>query len=77
MGRDPFDDLERIGAWEKLIAWGQAQQCAENARFVCEAGAAPDHGMNADEAVASAQAEVGFLPPTPTPGPPRSEPAAP
>ena len=27
---DPFDQLERIGTWEKVIAWAQAHQCAES-----------------------------------------------
>ena len=32
-----FDQLERIGTWEKVIAWAQARQCAEISRFVTDA----------------------------------------
>ena len=60
-GVDGFDRLERIGTWEKVIAWAQARQCAEISRFMADSVAAPSHGMSAEQAVESAQAEVGLM----------------
>jgi len=58
---DSFDQLERIGAWEKIVAWAQARQCVEIVGFVADATAAPSHGMSADQAAESARAEVGLV----------------
>jgi hypothetical protein len=58
---DPFEELEQIGAWEKVVAWAQAQQYTRVARFVATAEAAPAAGMSAAQAVESAQAEVGLM----------------
>jgi Domain of unknown function (DUF222) len=55
-GRSGWERIERIGAWERLIAWTQACQLLEIARFAAEAtGPAPD---DIDESVA---AEVGLI----------------
>lgn len=56
-----FDQLARIGTWEKVIAGAQARQCVEITGFVADAGLAPSHGMTADQGVESAQAEVGLM----------------
>ncbi|GAA3055994.1 HNH endonuclease signature motif containing protein [Pseudonocardia yunnanensis] len=58
---DRFEVLERIGGWEKIIAWAQARQYEEIARFVATAEAGPPAGMNQVQAVESAQAEVALM----------------
>src|SRR5438132_790570 len=57
-GDQPFDRLERLGAWEKLVGWAQACQAVELAQFVDAAAAAPPPGWDGAEAVESAEAEV-------------------
>ncbi|MCH6169590.1 HNH endonuclease signature motif containing protein [Pseudonocardia alaniniphila] len=58
---DRFELLERIGGWEKIIAWAQARQYEEIAQFVATAETAPPLGLNAMQAVKSAQAEVALM----------------
>lgn len=60
-GTDRFDRMERIGTWEKVIAWAQAHQCAEIARFVADSVTEPSHGMTAEQAGESARAEIGLM----------------
>lgn len=58
------DRVERIGAWEKIIAWAQAHQCAEIAGFVddaAKAAAREPRGFCAQDAMASAEAEVALI----------------
>ena len=33
---DSFEQLERMGAWEKVIAWAQARQYEEITQFVAD-----------------------------------------
>jgi hypothetical protein len=55
-GRSGWERIERIGAWERLIAWAQAAQLLEIARFATEAtGPAPE------DTAASVAAEVGLM----------------
>ncbi|GAA3090073.1 hypothetical protein GCM10010464_62430 [Pseudonocardia yunnanensis] len=58
---DRFELLERIGGWEKIIAWAQARQYEEISQFVASAEASPAAGLNAAQAVESAQAEVALM----------------
>jgi Domain of unknown function (DUF222) len=55
-GRSGWERIERIGAWERLIAWTQACQLLEIARFAAEAtGPAPE------DTAESVAAEVGLI----------------
>jgi hypothetical protein len=55
-GRSGWERIERIGAWERLIAWAQAAQLLEIARVATEAtGPAPE------DTAASVTAEVGLM----------------
>jgi hypothetical protein len=56
-----YEKLERIAAWEKVIAWAQARQCAEITSYVDDAEAAPADGMSPVRAYESARAEVGLV----------------
>ncbi|WP_433276349.1 DUF222 domain-containing protein [Pseudonocardia xinjiangensis] len=58
---DRFEQVERIGGWEKVIAWAQARQYAEITQFVAAAETSPAAGLTAAHAVESAQAEVGMM----------------
>ncbi|GAA3107201.1 hypothetical protein GCM10010464_82590 [Pseudonocardia yunnanensis] len=58
---DRFELLERIGGWEKIIAWAQARQYEDIAQFVASAEASPAAGLNSAQAVESAQAEVALM----------------
>ncbi|WP_433556633.1 DUF222 domain-containing protein [Pseudonocardia xinjiangensis] len=58
---DRFEQVERIGAWEKVIAWAQARQYAEITQFMVAAETGPAAGLTAAQAVESAQAEVGMM----------------
>jgi hypothetical protein len=58
---DRFELLERIGGGEKIIAWAQARQYEEIARFVATAETTPAVGLNPVQAVESAQAEVALM----------------
>lgn len=58
---DDFERLERIGAWEKIIAWAQARQYAEIADVVSLAQSSPADGFTPAEAVESAEAEIGLM----------------
>jgi len=51
-----FERLERIGGWERLIAWAQAQQAREIAGFIAVA-----EGEESEQAMQSAVAEVGLM----------------
>ena len=53
VGVGDFERLERIAAWEKVIAWAQAKQCAEITGFVDDAEAAPASGVSAARAYES------------------------
>ncbi len=58
------DRVERIGAWEKVIAWAQARQCAEIASFVDDTAAmaaAEPRGFTVQDAIASAEAEIALI----------------
>ena len=58
------DRVERIGAWEKIIAWAQARQCAEIASFVDDTAAmaaAEPRGFTVQDAIASAEAEIALI----------------
>ncbi len=61
MRPDDFERLERIGAWEKIIAWAQARQYEEIVDVVSRAESAPADGFTSTEAVASAEAEIGLM----------------
>lgn len=56
-----FERVERIGAWEKIIAWAQAQQIAEIAAFVAEAESEPDPVHAPPELALSAEAEIRLM----------------
>jgi hypothetical protein len=58
---DRFEVLERIGGWEKIIAWAQARQYEEITQFVASSETTPPTGMSAVQAVESAQAEVALM----------------
>lgn len=57
-----FEALERVGAWERIIAWAQARQMREMYSFMCRAHAR-NQALGADEGQAydSAVAEVGLM----------------
>lgn len=57
-----FESLERVGAWERVIAWAQARQAREMASFIRDANAR-NAAMGAHEVQAheSAVAEVGLM----------------
>ncbi|MGH3830188.1 MAG: DUF222 domain-containing protein [Pseudonocardiaceae bacterium] len=57
-----FESLERVGAWERVIAWAQARQAREIASFMRDA-TARNTAMGAHEVQAheSAVAEVGLM----------------
>lgn len=55
-----FEQVERIGAWDRVIAWAQSMQLAEMDSFVSRAQpAAP--ARRREDAVDSAQAEIGLM----------------
>lgn len=56
-----FEKVERVGAWEKVIAWAQAQQATEIADLVATAEATPDPFMTALERANSAEAEIRLM----------------
>ncbi|NMH96973.1 DUF222 domain-containing protein [Pseudonocardia acidicola] len=58
---DGFECLERIGGWQKVIAWAQACQAREIAGFVGRAEADPPRGCTRAEAVDPATAEIGLM----------------
>ncbi len=64
VGRDPqdrdFEAVERIAAWERVIAWAQARQIREVAGFAGRAQSDPPPGVAPGDAVSSAAAEVGL-----------------
>jgi Domain of unknown function (DUF222) len=60
-GAGDYERLERIAAWEKVIAWAQAEQCSEITGFVDDAEATPGVGMDPVQAYESARAEVGLV----------------
>ena len=63
-GRTNHERIERIGAWEKIIAWAQAHQYDEIARFVDDAAAeaaADRRGFTVEDAIASAEAEIALV----------------
>ncbi len=53
--------LERIGGWERVIAWAQANQLAEMAGFVAHVESQPRYGMWLSRASESAVAEIGLM----------------
>jgi hypothetical protein len=57
-----FEALERIGGWERIIAWAQARQIREMAPFVRSAEAR-NRALGAYDSLAheSAVAEVGLM----------------
>lgn len=55
------DRLERLAAWERIVAWAQARQIIEIAGFVDAAAAAPAPGSYGLEAVESAEAEIALM----------------
>jgi Domain of unknown function (DUF222) len=58
-----YERVERIGAWEKIIAWAQAQQCAEIADYLDTAAhtARGSRRVSAEDALASAEAEIALV----------------
>ena len=64
-GRHPedvgFEILERVGAWDKVIAWAQASQHAEITRFVQHSHAHRPSGVSDEQLRAGAVAEVGLM----------------
>lgn len=61
LAASPFEQVERIGGWERIIAWAQARQYAEIAAFARAAEDTPAEGLGPTEAVESAQAEIGLM----------------
>lgn len=57
----PFERLERIAAWEKIIAWAQAQQYTEITGCVEAAEQAPPDGYSPTDAAESTRAEIGLI----------------
>jgi Domain of unknown function (DUF222) len=57
-----FETLERVGAWERVIAWAQARQCREMTSFM-DSAEARNKAMGACDSQAhdSAVAEVGLM----------------
>lgn len=60
-GGSSWDRLERIGGWEKVIAWAQASQIREIARYAVTAMTDPAYGDDPEQMEASAVAEVGLM----------------
>jgi hypothetical protein len=60
-GGSTWERLERIGGWDRVIAWAQAVQLREIAGFATAARADPAFGDNADQIEASVAAEVGLM----------------
>jgi hypothetical protein len=57
-----FETLERVGAWERVIAWAQARQCREMTSFM-DSAEARNKALGACDSQAhdSAVAEVGLM----------------
>jgi Domain of unknown function (DUF222) len=53
--------VERIGGWERVIAWGQAEQIREMAGLVRAAEVDPAFGDDPEQVYASVCAEVGLM----------------
>jgi hypothetical protein len=60
-GGSSAEHLERIGAWERLIAFAQAAQLREIARFVAAAEADPAFGDDPEQVHASVCAAIGSM----------------
>lgn len=60
-GGSSWDCLERIGGWEKVIAWAQAAQIREIAGFAAASVTDPAYGEDPGQVEASAIAEVGLM----------------
>lgn len=56
-----YEILERVGAWEKIIAWAQASQQVETARFMQHAERTRPRGLSWEQNRAGATAEVGLM----------------
>ncbi|MGH3982257.1 MAG: hypothetical protein ACRDST_06120, partial [Pseudonocardiaceae bacterium] len=61
-GASEFEALERVGAWERMIAWAQARQAREMTWFV-DSATARNRAVGACDSQAheSAVAEVGLM----------------
>ncbi len=55
-----FEQIERIGAWDRMIAWAQSMQLAEMAAFVSRSESDAPPAMR-DVANESAVAEIGLM----------------
>lgn len=60
-GGSSWDRLERIGGWERLIAWAQAAQVREIAGFAAAALTDPVYGGDTEQVESSVVAEVGLM----------------
>lgn len=60
-GGSSWDCLERIGGWEKVIAWAQAAQIREVAGFAAASMVDPVFGGDPEQVEASGVAEVGLM----------------
>lgn len=56
---DGWERLERIGGWEAVIAWAQANQMAEIAAFTADADTCPEGYLGSERD--SATAEIGLM----------------
>jgi hypothetical protein len=60
-GGSCWDRVERIGGWERIIAWAQANQLRAIAGFVRAASTDPAYGGDPEQVGASVCAEVGLI----------------
>src|SRR5690348_13879283 len=60
-GSGSFGRLERLAAWERVIAWAQGRQLVELAELVDAAAAAPLEMGTPEDAIASCEAETGLV----------------
>lgn len=56
-----FEQVERIGAWEKLISWAQARQMAEMVDLVSRAESCPPPRYSPEQAEESARSEIRLM----------------